>query len=485
MPRQKCSTLAFQKLLSKILEKSGFTIKEMRENSSRVLGFQNGDPYPLNGDDTLYDKKTVKGEILKDEAVLEYFKGYCIKKRKITSRDIPIEELGQYFNAQHLYRKYKDTEKEKFVNIDDPYLSIYLIYIGYKSIEDIEAEIAQSDDKPLKYEYKGYYYDYRKHAIDSFDFHLVFEQDVPVRAELKKSHASKKDLSLSYDGKVEKLGQNKLKIQLDSSENQFSMTLIAFVGGSYEEDLMLCAISAISSDNNYPINTEAVLYRKNLDKPIGKEDELKVKRFLFLHRYYFRIRSKVVRLGNLEAKNVDVNELKKMKVIGEWQTMRFSDDYKNIVLSKFLVEDTYKCSYETSVYNDSNYNKQVCIVNINTNDPYQNNKTLCISMHPNIGIGVIAYMILRKEENNINSKLNIMKGYISFTSNSDGKPFTRPIVMFRTQEESVIENMEVSKFLDQPDQKNEKNKPELLRLYETLVSEEKRNASKFKNDDDD
>ncbi len=484
MPRQKCSTPAFQKLLSKILEKSGFTKKEMQENYSKVLGFQNGDPYPLNEYDISYDKKTVKGEILKNEAVFEYLKDYCIKEEKIKSRDVPIEELGRHFNAQHLYRKIKEAKKSKTVNIDEPYLRIYLIYTGYKSIEDIEAEIPQSDDEPLKCEYKGYYYAYRKHDVDSFDFLLAFEQDAPVRAELKNFHTFK--TNLNYIGKVEKLGQNKLKIRLDSSDDKFSMTLIAFVGDNFEEDLILCAISAISSDNYYPINTEAVLHRKkpDVDEPTREEEELKIKRFLFLHRYYFRIRGRVVSLGNLEAKKVDVNELKKMKVIGEWQTMRFSDNYEKIILSKFSVEDTYKCSYKTSVYNDSNYDTQVCIININKDDPYQNKKTLCISMHPNIGIGVIAYMILRKEENHTNSKLNIMKGYISFTSNSDGKPFTRPIVMFRTQEEPVIESIKISEFLEEEEQKDEKSKTELLRLYETLVSEEKRNAAKFKEDDD-
>ena len=122
-----------------------------------------------------------------------------------------------------------------------------------------------------------------------------------------------------------------------------------------------------------------------------------------------------------------------------------SDENFDIVQSMLHIGEDYETYCYSNQYSDKNYNEQVCLININKDDVPFPNKTICISTHPNIGVGVIAYAMIKplpvvvRKEKMIADR--ITGGVISFVGREEnGFPFSSSIVLLKEEDPARIED---------------------------------------------
>jgi len=457
MPRRFNFTEAqFRHLFAKILVRyqSSPDLKPVQENVSRFFGFNTYDPYPKKEKDGSlsqepYTEKTLKTMMLRDAPVEQYLTANHYARGK--EAGIKAVRSDNDFNGKNLYNKYKTIYEDgrDSCAIEEPYASAYLLYAGYKNFEaflkefELDSMKKNAPKKSTKIAYKGFVYSYRFHKIHEYALEIEYAEDGGIigvseqgfhdnlSQPLYKGHAymlnSKMHLILDKkEGDQEEL-KDRMKIILDSGEKP---TVNPVMRG------LILAISSYQGE--YPLSTETVVVSKDYD--LSPERELKIRRYLFLHRYNIRIKTKAMNLDALEAKKVNVDILSHM--VGHFRTWRFDENF-DIVQSMLHIREDYETYCYSNQYSDKNYNEQVCLININKDDVPFPNKTICISTHPNIGVGVIAYAMIKplpvvvRKEKLIADR--ITGGVISFVGREEnGFPFSSSIVLLKEEDPARI-----------------------------------------------
>jgi hypothetical protein len=235
-----------------------------------------------------------------------------------------------------------------------------------------------------------------------------------------------------------------------------------------EREAMFCAVQAVSSykDRN-PICCEAMLVRE--DHPLTRAEELRIKRFLFLHRYNFKIKGDEVTLDLLEAKRRDVDMID--YIAGHYyRTWCFDENY-NLVQAVMHINDYYRATCYTSHFHRDILNEQVCLIEINVSEALRS-QTLCISTHPKKGAIIISYMMLNLPER---GNSDVLGGIICFTG--QGHPAVRSIAMMK--DERIDANFDRGMLKSFPFEQAEQEvntDPRLKPLFEKLLEEEQRNT---------
>lgn len=330
-------------------------------------------------------KPTLAQELHKHEAVKKYLAE--IDKGK-------EEHQKTALSPRYLYNKRKnDYEKGKNeIVLQSPYDKIFFLYLGFESAQAYsKSQIGNVVD------YSGYYYSYKHHEIHKFTLQIDYDrkpnfEKVEIQeytVEERGFHDNDRDpiyrgYAYRLDGKMHIVLWNegksdKMKMILDSGDNPSG------------NPAMRGAILAISSlQGHSPMNLETLIVKKEYN--LTEADELGIRRYMFLHRYNFRIKAEILNLKAMKAKGADVHLIDNF--VGCWQTIRFDENYQNLVVSILHVRDDYRIFCYTNQYQLENYNRQVCIPDIAIID-YFASRTLCLASYPNQGARIISNIMLK------------------------------------------------------------------------------------------
>ena len=188
-------------------------------------------------------------------------------------------------------------------------------------------------------------------------------------------------------------------------------------------------------------------------------------------------------LDYVEAKNVSVDILSHM--VGYYRVWRFDENY-DIVQSMLHIGEEYQIYCYSNQYENKNYNKQVCLININKDDVPFPNKTICMTTHPKAGTGLIAHLMIKLLPVVIRKvrtlQENITGGVVCFAGREEnGFPFKSAIVLLKEEDPASINNETFWKTIEKNQIKGEIGENAGLQiLYEKLKELEIGNYDLFK-----
>lgn len=472
--RHKLSATEFTQLFEKILEKhlGRVDLSQVDKNASAYFGFREHDPFPVDEAVVASNANTsssLKKAMVEDPKIFAYL-------TEIFKRDIPKNKWKEgldarhFFNGQNLYNKYKEIYKEhsEECTLQDPYASVYAMYAGYDNLTSFQnsiSNIAKTSSPPRTTEYRAFFYSYIKHDIREFRLQIDWSKQ-PFEIRQRGFHDF--NLEPEYVG-FGILVQDKIHAMVKDEVSGDRMNLIISSGFEPEEQqAMLCTVQAVSSHKGRsPMCCEAMLVLDNL--PLSVTEETRIKRFLFLHRYNFKVKGEELALDFLEAKRRDVDMIDYLSGF-HYRVWHFDEDY-NIVQSVMTINAYYKATFYTALYHRDILNEQVCLIEINVSDALRS-QTLCISTHPKKGAMIVSYMMLNLPSH---EKSNVLGGIICLTG--QGYPAVRSIAMVKDSRiKNGFDKELLRSFSFEQAEKEANNDPLLRPLFERLLEEEKRNT---------
>lgn len=471
--RHKLTASEFTRLFEKILEKhlGRVDFSAVEKNASAFFGFREHDPYPADeaASSPLQNAHSLKKAMVEDPKIFRYL-------TDIFKRDIPKDkwkaglDARHFFNGQNLYNKYREVYKErvKECTLQEPYASVFAMYAGYDGLAVFQKAHsgAENSDRSMRLtHYRAFFYSYLKHDVREFRLQIDWTAE-PFEIRQKGFHDFNQEPE--YAGTAT-LVQGKVHAVVMDNNSGDQMKLVISSGFEPEtREAMLCAVQAVSSykDRN-PICCEAVLVRD--DHALTPSEEVRIKRFLFLHRYNFKIRDTEVTLDLLEAKRRDVDMIDYLA--GHFYRVWQFDENYNLVQCVMHINDYYRATCYTTQYHRDILNEQVCLIEINVSDALRS-QTLCISTHPKKGAMIISYMMLNLPER---SSSDILGGIICLTG--QGHPAVRSIAMMKDERLAADFDRNILRSFPFGQAEQEvKNDRRLTPLFEKLMEEERRNS---------
>lgn len=471
--RQKLSAAEFTRLFDKILERylGRIDYNEVEKNASAFFGFREHDPFPVDEYSIAAPENamSLKKAMVTDEEVFDYL-------TKIFKRDIPKSrwregiDAKHFFNGQNLYNKYREVfkAKNKECTLQEPYSDAYAMFAGYDSLPDFlqkSAAASRVSQTTQVTHYRAFFYSYRSHDVREFTLQIDWGKE-PFVIKQKGFHDLNQEPE--YVGTATLVG-GKIHAMLTDEDSGDQMKLI--ISSGYEpqkREAMLCAVQAVSSyKDHYPMCCEAILVRE--DRIMSPSEELRVKRYLFSHRYNFKVKDEEISLDFLEAKRRDVDMIDYLAGC-YYRVWRFDEDY-NIVQSVLHINEYYKGTCYTSHYHRDIFNEQVCLIEVNVSDALRS-QTLCISTHPRRGSILLSYMMLNFPPH---TDSKTMGGIICLTGH--GYATVRSIALMK--DEAIDANFDRSllrSFSFDEAIKEVKNNPSLKPLFDKLLEEEMRST---------
>ena len=290
------------------------------------------------------------------------------------------------------------------------------------------------EDKTTGTPFTAFYFSYLDNSPSTFDIKFFFNKKPNFYAERQEYTVIEKGFhdydenednpvyigyAYTLDSKLHivlesEVGTDKFKIILRPGDKP--NTLSALKGA-------MMGVSAIQ-DRNPVICYEVFLIKKFEFQ--GKEKnniELGIRRYLFLHRYVFRIKEDPVRYYSLNVKKLDVNIFKYF--IGFWRVWRFNDDNNEIITSLLHVEEDYKAYCYTNQYGETLYDRQACHIDITSNNE------ICLVTAPMEGSKVVSTILLKKPAHN----QTILTGAMNTFGSGPSSPKMRAVAMVKEDEE--------------------------------------------------
>jgi hypothetical protein len=299
------------------------------------------------------------------------------------------EKYGKEFKADTkncLYENWKNAiEQNKIdrVNIPDRQFNAFLCYLGIDRLQ----ELPQPTVEKLNYiEYEGYFYSYVRNKVLQFSAGIAFDKH-PYAVRMEGFHQNKN--APIYTGLASRKNDYlffNLVGQRDNWEDEFKLIAhVSTVGAIQDVECLRCLFLGVST-YDYPTAGEIILLNKEKEQAGSATIAMR-----YLALKHNRIRIKTNRAGNLlselKVKNKFITEIEHM--IGCYKVFNLNAK-REIVISKFTIQDDYLASFETAVFSP-NENNQVCLMEISN----VRNKRLCITTHPKEGADVISYVMLK------------------------------------------------------------------------------------------
>lgn len=285
-----------------------------------------------------------------------------------------------HINGKYLYNKIKDWDNGLYdIKIDNFYQNVFLRYLDYPSLTIFE----QNYFSQRKYtKYACFFYSFRYHQVRDFTIEIDFEQKV-----IKQKGIHVYDRKKEYSGTIIHSGSC-IDARLGSDKGD-SISMLAYVGETNPSDMkIISAVFLFKASEGFPMTVEALMYRiDENDKISDKELFSLASRYLQLKRNNFRVSPEIHRdLYTFKVKGNKVSQISNM--IGTYRIWSY-DNKLNIVQTKFIINPDYT-SYLFTSYDDNEEKKQTCLLNIST----VIRPTLCISTHPEVGMGLINYAMV-------------------------------------------------------------------------------------------
>ncbi len=411
-------------------------------------------------------RNNLKTWILEDKGVQQIlFARYHSKK--LIKRRFYTKYGYQGRRLHDLYTILFEKDDKQSQSSDRDYADIFLKYAGYNSIEELEGELAEKASNHLTPEeeiihYKGYFFNYSKHCISEFDMNIDYVGYPHFAIEQNHFHNLPNQPPFKGIGKLSNDG--KIFASLHQKGNSKEFKIIIDSGGNPKaEPAMICSIQTISTYYRV-ISVEAIILKKEL---IATHPEYvrDINRYLFLHRYCFRLKKPPLNLISLKARRINVKAIDQM--IGVFRVWRFDEDF-NLIQSKIVIDDNYMAMCFTKQYEgeQENYNTQYCTLKVTD---HQGNSSLCITTHPRKSIEIISQMVIKVFDKNSEYPPKITGGVITLTNHQQNFASGRAIVMMKEDslsfELETIEKDKIGAYIE--------NDRDLVMLFTTLVDIQK------------
>ena len=315
----------------------------------------------------------------------------------------------------NLYVKYNNLTKRKQLkeNINMVQLTCWMLYLGYPTYDSFKGSKQKSKSGIT---YTSFFYNYEKDDIMNCTFNVNYDNN-PYKVSME---IVLFDKLIEYSGEGRKQN-NYLYINLKGNRKttwQDQFNFVAQVNDTEKPDLIGGMFLCVSS-NYRPSSGEMILITNKYN---NADDIRKIKRYLFLKRNR-HIAKNFFEPKKLKVKKHNIDEIAQM--VGHYQVLNF-DRNGNLMISKFIIDEFYNARFITYVYSP-NENNQICLLNISS----VINKRLCISSHPQDGMGIIAYVIINIPKTG--EKIN--KGVFCSVGQTGNMPASGPIVLQMTEKD--------------------------------------------------
>lgn len=360
---------------------------------------------------------------------------------KILNKGKPEHKRFQ-FNSRYLYDKKMRVDRmsvsdEEYIKINSPYDQLLFLYLGFKKYQDFENSLSSNET-----EYVGYYYSYAHHEIKTFNLSIDFKREPNFEGVSHQEYFVKEQgfhdnpdnpiyegYGYRLEGKLQLILWNKhdgdrLRIILESGDNAIDQTI------------MRGSVQAVSSGPGRPLSAlEVVVTRKDTEM-VSTKDEVRIKRYLMLHRYNFIIKTEAIGLKSMKARGTSVDIMRHF--VGVWRAYRYDEKYSQITSALIWVNDDYRIACLNNYYEDQdNFNEQVCMPNVTIDDEL-NTRTIHLECYPKIGAKIISSMMLDLPSS---SEKSIIEGVITLVGRNGKFPSSRGIILDRDEllEKKVFE----------------------------------------------
>lgn len=394
-------------------------------------------------------KANLKTWILENKEVKNILKRQFdkVRNQKLSSKTTPPNEMHTkyQFQGRRLHELYKvlfDKDKSLTKGSSNFYGEVFLKYVGFDSEFDLENELnsnlqrtpngetnsLEATKETTKIEYCGYFYSFIKHDISNFYLEIDYSKS-PI-LQIRQIGFHDHDLN-PYNGTGELKDDGKIFVSLSQEKTHRKFEIIVDSGmNPAREKAMLCSILTISTYNKV-VSIEGIIVKSEV---LESDDriELNIKRYLFLHRYCFRLQGPKLNLYNLHVRQINIHDLKEM--VGTFRVWRFDNNF-NIVQSKMVINEFYRGFCYTNQYDgeESNYNIQYCVLSVTNHS--RENRSLCITTYPTGITEVISQIVLKVLE----PKEVLTAGVMTLTNQYVGFPSSRAIAILKEKEVSNIE----------------------------------------------
>lgn len=468
MPKRvKFTKRQFEHLFEKIQERfiGGVDLQVVRANSSKFFGFSTNNPYLKDegGEPSGFGQDSLKKVLWDDPEIARFLSREGLKR--------------QDFNGQNLYNKFIEVfdNQAESCAIEEPYATAYILYAGFKDVNAFLSEAPQDRSvraqRPMTV-LKAFYWSYRRNSIREFQLRCDFSS-APFYIEQTGYHDSIREPVYKGEGK---LVDGKIQVTLIDKESRDEMKITINSGDNpLSSEAMLGSVMAVSAhEERSPVCFEVLLVNKS--GPLDPEDELRIKRFLFLHRRNFRVKNIAVNLRNLQAKRRAVDVLSGM--VAYYRCWRFDEQFEHLLSSVFYLAEDYKAYCYTAHHRRNNLNRQVCLLDLLYDDE-SNKSTLCVSTHPDQGADLLSslYIEIIRERHELTGGVMCISG--------EDHPYMRSIALLKepglpkaNTEAEILANVEKIGFKKIPVADIEKEitgNPRLQMLWEKLLEIERQN----------
>jgi len=487
--RIKFSSQTFTFLFKKIFIKATGTNKNISNDAIKAyikefgIGKFFGDKTPYENDDGCYPeprekkpgiyvldidapplKTNLKTWMLEDPAVKE-----LLKKRYFETERIKYLFYTKYGyqgrRLRDLYNKLFDKDTSIKLGSSKDYSEVFLTYAGYDSVEELKKQITpqaplspgeRREKKSVRYQ--GFFYHFHKHEVQSFELSIDYASTPLLPVEQRKFHNGIDGAPLYGNGELNTDG--KIYASLVQKNTQRRIELIIESGNHPQgEEAMLCSIQTISNYNRVVV-MEAVIVKTEVIKE-NPSLVTEIKRYLFLHRYCFRLQEPPLNLKNLAARKVFVKAIDQM--VGAFRVWSFDEEF-NIIQSRMVINEYYRALHFTRQYEGDqvHFNKQYCILKVTNH--LHGNSSLCITTHPDGSTEIIAQIVLKVLDRKHKEKAKITGGVMSLTNHKEGFPAGRAIVLMKEADP----NFELKTIASGQVEDLINNNRDLVMLYSTL-----------------
>jgi|GEM_PF-5619857 len=343
-------------------------------------------------------------------------KGYLeeLNKGKEEGETGFVELKGQY-----LYRKFWKVKKEKLsrVKLSNTYLTVYLLYLAFDSIE---AYRRRRFPEARSLEFRGYYYSYYYRRVETFDMAIAsgFSR---FQASLSGIHFDMLDEIFQGSGQLDGAS---LFLDFKGPEGRgrkINMIVYPADRELINRPMFFCSFMTITSVNQQPVAANGMIFRKKPDGEVPSGWDMQIRRYLMLLQHTFWVSSPAEHTpANLQVRNMGVDRMR--YIVGHYR-MGWLDTSGDLILSRLVIEPDYRARIHSRYLRG--IEEQFCQVQMSQ----VTNLRICFTFRTPDSDEVTAFAILSGAEQD-----NFIEGVICSVGRADHQPEMKKVILLRARD---------------------------------------------------
>ncbi len=335
---------------------------------------------------------------------------FMLKRPEIAKH---LNQNNGRLQSSYLYNKLKAAEKltSGTITITEPYATAYLLYIGCKNIEEFKKKYEQSDTTEA---YKGFYFSRLDNRVNDFELHLTHNGEDCI-ASLTGFFNGNRPEPFTGAGRVK---SRNLFLNLENKQGIEMKLIIPLEGDRIRLPNYIPGVLTTISSDDFPLSVRFLLAKKQVDnRPLSEEDELRIRRYITLHRQTLRASKESIRnlRYDLKIRGEDVESLAHM--VGTYWIWQYMGN--DIVQLKMIIQEDYSIHITNPLFR-GNLAEQMGVISINRTVRDLN---ICISVLPKNSEKEQTHSFFMIELPMRTDHGNLLKGAFSTVEQQKDEPF--------------------------------------------------------------